>query len=177
MADKVMAFCILFAFVALMLFISYKGYKKSKARKDAANRTQTRLRATMNGTLTHISGLPVSKGVAVDVYCAPDKVVFKKGGQEIVVSRDKIVSADLVTTGNTTRKVLSGAAAGKYVAGKTGATLGALSALVPHLVISYESGGKRKQITLDTNSGGTFGAKLQKELSKGVSHERSTIEL
>lgn len=177
MTDYLLAFILFAAFIAIIVFFTYRGYKSSKARKNSMKRTQSRLGAEMSGTLKHVSGLPIAKGVIVDVYCAPDKVVFKKDGQEVSVTRDKIVGADLVTTGNTTRKALSGAATGKYVAGKAGATLGALSALVPNIVISYVSGGKHKQITLDTSPGGTFGAKLQKELSKGVSGKRNTIEL
>lgn len=177
MSDNFLAFLIIAIFVGTMFFISYKGYKSSKARKNAIQKNQIRLGATMSGTLKHVSGLPFAKGAVLDVYCAPDKIVFKNGGQEAFISRNKIENADLVIPGNATRKAMSGAASGKYVGGKTGAAIGALSAIIPNLVISYVSGTKRKQIVLDTSSGGSYGSKLYKEISKGISHKRSSIEL
>lgn len=177
MSDDFLAFLIFAVFVGIMSFIGYKGYKSSKARQNAIQKNQIRLGATMSGTLKHISGLPFAKGVILDVYCAPDKIVFKNGGQEVVLSRNKIENANLVIPGNTTRKAMSGAASGKYVGGKTGATIGALSAMIPNLVISYVSGTERKQIVLDTSSGGSYGSKLYKEIFKDISHKRSSIEL
>lgn len=173
-----MAVALLAVFVGFMLFICYRGYKKSKANKQATAAIEKRLGATMSATLKHISGLPIAKGAAVEVYYGPEKVVFKKGGQEIVVARSKITSVELVMSGNTTRKVMSGAATGKYVVGgKTGATVGALAAMTPNLVISYTSEGKSKHITLDLATSGTFGSKIVKDFQQTATPRRSTIEL
>lgn len=64
-ADIIMATLLLGGFIALMLFISYKGYKKSSAAKKATERTRERLGATMSATLKHTEGLPLAKGVFV----------------------------------------------------------------------------------------------------------------
>lgn len=177
MEDIIIAVVLLAAFFGLVAFFCYRGYKSSKANKRATAAIEKRLGATMSATLKHVSGLPVAKGTPVEVYYGPEKIVFKKGGQEISVSREKVTSMELVNSGNTTRKVMSGAATGKYVGGKTGAAVGALAAMVPNLVISYTSDGKSKHITLDLASSGTFGSKIVSDFRQTTRPTRSKIEL
>ena len=76
------------------------------------------------------------------------------------------------------RKAMAGAATGKYVlGGAAGATVGALVAISPRLVISYTSEGKSKSITLDTAASGTFASKVVKDFRQTHTQKRSTIEL
>ena len=76
------------------------------------------------------------------------------------------------------RKAMAGAATGKYVVGgAAGATVGALAAISPRLVISYTSEGKSKSITLDTAASGTFASKVVKDFQQTHTQKRSTIEL
>lgn len=176
--DYIIAFIILAVFVALMLFISYKGYKKSKAQKNRKEAISSRLGATMNGTLKHKSGLPFARGLAVEVFYCPDKFVFKKDGQEVSVSREKVTSVDVIIADGSARKALSGAATGKYVlGGKTGAAMGAATAISTQMVISYVSDGKSKSIVLDTAMSGTFATKVKKDFEKTNVIKRTTVEL
>ncbi len=178
MGDTIITVVILAIFFGLMSFICDRSYKKVKANKRATAALEKRLGATMSATLKHISGLPIAKGAVVEVYYGPEKIVFKKGGQEISVAREKVTGMELVKSGNTTRKVMSGAATGKYlVGGKAGAAVGALAAMVPILVISYTSNGKSKHITLDLASSGTFGSKVVADFQQTAKPVRSKIEL
>lgn len=178
MIDIIIAVVLVLMFVGLMVFLSVWGFKKAKAQKKRKIAIEKRLDATLSGVVKHISGLPVAKGVIIELYYGPKQIVFKKDGQEFVISRDKITNIDLVIQGNSGRKAMSGAAAGKYVlGGTTGAVVGSLSALVPNLVISYESDGKTKQITLDPSSSGTLFNKIEKDFKRTTPYERNTVEL
>ena len=86
MGDYIMAAAIIILFCGGLAYISYRGYKKSKRAKRAKEATATRLGATMSGTLKHVSGLPLAKGLTVEMFYGPDKIVFKKDGQEICQS-------------------------------------------------------------------------------------------
>ncbi len=176
--DYIFAFIILAVFVALMLFVGYKGYKKSKSAKNRKEIISSRLGAALSGTLIHKSGLPIAKGLAVEVFYCPDKFVFKKDGQEVTVSREKVTSVDVIVASGTARKALSGAATGKYVlGGKTGAVVGAATAIKTQMVISYVSDGKNKSIVLDTANSGLFASKVKKDFDKTKVAKRTTIEL
>lgn len=177
-SDIIIAALLLGGFIALMLFISYKGYKKSSAAKKATERISNRLGATMSATLKHTEGLPIAKGVLLGVYYGPEKVVFKKDKQEISIARNKIKSIDCVTGKDIKAKQLAGAATGKYVIGGTmGAVIGSLAATTTYLVISYTSDGKDKYVILDTANSGTFALKVQKDFKQHDTSVPSSIEL
>lgn len=176
--DTILAVLILGGFIALMLFISYKGYKKSSEIKKAAERTKQRLGATMNTTLKHTDGLPLAKGVLVEVYYGPEKIVFKKDKQEISIARNKITGIDCVTGKDIKGQQLAGAATGKYVlGGMTGAVIGSLAATTTYLVVSYTSDNKDKYVILDTAASGMFALKVQKDFKQHDTSAPSSIEL
>ena len=176
--DYIIAAIIFFAFVGLMRFIAYKGYKKSSAIKKAKDNTAGRLGATLVGTLKHTSGLPIAKGVFIDVYYCPDKFVFKKDGQEFTIAREKITSVDVVTGQNIKSQQMTGAATGKYLfGGTTGAVIGSLAATTTYLAVSYTSDEKAKCVLLDTASSGMFALKVQKDFAKTSIMKRTTVEL
>ncbi len=178
MGDIIMAVAIIVVFCGGLFYISYRGYKKSKANKRATAAVKNRLGATMSGTLKHVSGLPLAKGLMVEMFYGPDKITFKKDGQEINISRDKVTSIDIVTGDGTARKAMGGAATGKYVVGGTaGAAVGALAAIDTYLVISYTSEGESKSIRLDTASSGTFPTKVVKDFQQTHHQKRTTIDL
>ena len=177
MGDIIMAVAIIAVFCGGLFYISYRGYKKSKANKRATAAVKNRLGATMSGTLKHVSGLPLAKGLMVEMFYGPDKITFKKDGQEINISRDKVTGIDVVLGDGSGRKAIAGAASGKYVAGGTGAAVGALAAIDTYLVISYTSEGKNKSVTLDTAASGMFPTKVAKDFQKTHHPKRTKIEL
>lgn len=178
MVDIILAVLLIAVFCGGLLYISYRGYKKSKASKRATQTIAKRLGATISGTLQHISGLPLAKDLPVEMFYGPEKIVFKKNGQEITISREKITGIDLVTGEGRTRQALSGAATGKYVAGgTTGAVVGALAAISTYLVISYTSDGESRSIKLGTTGSGTFPAKVVKDFKQTSTIRHSSIEL
>lgn len=170
-----------FLAIGTILYLAYIGYflyKYFSKRKKAQKARLERRGATMSGTLKHVSGLPLAKGLMVEMFYGPDKITFKKDGQEINISRDKVTSIDIVTGDGTARKAMGGAATGKYVAGGTaGAAVGALAAIDTYLVISYTSEGESKSIRLDTASSGTFPPKVVKDFQQTYHPKRTTIDL
>jgi len=178
MGDIVMAVAIIAVFCGGLFYISYRGYKKSKANKRATAAVKNRLGATMSGTLKHVSGLPLAKGLMVEMFYGPEKITFKKDGQEINISRDKVTGIDVVMGDGSGRKAVGGAASGKYlVGGATGAAVGALAAVDTYLVISYTSEGQNKSIRLDTASSGMFPTKVAKDFQQTSHQKRTTIDL
>ena len=130
----------------------------------------------MTATLKHTEGLPIAKGVPVEVYYGPEKVVFKKDKQEISIARSKITGIDCVTGKDI--KARQVAATGKYLlGGMTGAVIGSLVATTTYLVISYTSDGKDKYVMLDTAASGTFALKVQKDFKQHDTSAPSSIEL
>ena len=178
MVDIIIAVAILAVFCGGLFYISYRGFKKARVNKRAKEATATRLGATMSGTLKHVSGLPLAKGLTVEMFYGPEKITFKKDGQEITISRDKVTGIDVVTGNGSARKAIGGAATGKYVVGgAAGAAIGALAAIDTYLVISYTSDGKNKSIKLDTAASGSFATKVAKDFKQTSKAKRSTIEL
>lgn len=176
--DHIIATVLILAFLALMIFIAYKGYKKSSAGAKTKVNDKERFGATMNATLKHTEGLPIANGVPVEVFYGPDKFVFKKDNQEISVSRDKITSVDCVTGKDLKGQAAAGAVAGKYIlGGMTGAVIGSLVATTTYLTISYVSGGENKFIVLDTYMSGTFALKVQKDFKQNNNAPTNSIEL
>lgn len=164
--------------VLLVAYLVYLFCKHFSAAKRAKKSREERREATMSATLKHVSGLPIAKDLPVEMFYGPDKITFKKGGQEITVSREKVTGIDLVMGEGSARKAMSGAATGKYVVGgAAGATVGALAAIAPRLVISYTSEGKSKSITLDTAASGTFASRVVKDFQQTHNQKRSTVEL
>ncbi len=149
MKDDIIVLLLFLAFVVFIILFCYKGYKRASAVKKANSNTAQRVGATQNATLKHISGLPIAKGVLVEVFYGPEKIVFKKDGEEIVVARNKITSIDLASK----------------------------AAITQNLVISYTSDNKNKQITLDTYINGLFALNIQKDFKKNNSNKQNTIEL
>lgn len=177
MGDYIMAAAIIILFCGGLAYISYRGFKKSKAAKRAKEVTASRLGATMSGTLKHVSGLPIAKGLTVEMFYGPEKITFKKDGQEISIARDKVTGIDLVLGDGSGRKAIAGAASGKYVAGGAGAAVGAMAAIDTYLVISYTSEGKNKSVKLDASAGGLFPSKVAKDFKKTYRPKRTKIEL
>lgn len=175
--DIFLALFFLLTFLACVLLLGYCFHRRQKAGKQAMAAKEKRLGAIMSGVLEHISGLPLAKGVFVEVYYCPDRIVFKKDGQEIIVSRDKITGIDLVTT-NSRSKAMAGAAMGRHLYGKKiGGVIGAMSTLIPNLVISYTSDGKNKHISLDTGGNVSFATKVEKDFRQNARRASSSIEL
>lgn len=174
MGDYILAAAIIILFCGGLAYISYRGYKKSKRAKEA---TATRLGATMSGTLKHVSGLPLAKGLMVEMFYGPEKITFKKDGQEINIAREKVTGIDLVLGNDSGRKAFAGAASGKYVAGGTGAAVGALAAIDTYLIISYTSEGQKKSVKLDASAGGLFPSKVAKDFQKTYRPKREKIDL
>lgn len=170
------AVCIieLLAYLAYLIFLLRKHSIERK--KAKASRLNTH-NATMSGTLKHVSGLPLAKGLMVEMFYGPDKIVFKKAGQEISVARDKVTGIDLVTGDGSGRKALAGAASGKYVAGGAGAAVGAMAAIDTYLIISYTSDGQSKSVKLDAAGSGLFPSKVVKDFQKTHRVKREKIEL
>lgn len=165
----------LLAYLAYLIYLLRKHFSTRKKAKEIRLKIHN---ATMSGTLKHVSGLPLAKGLMVEMFYGPDKITFKKDGQEINISRDKVTSIDIVTGDGTARKAMGGAATGKYVVGGTaGAAVGALAAIDTYLVISYTSEGESKSIRLDTASSGTFPTKVVKDFRQTYHPKRTTIDL
>ena len=169
-----------FIAIGTVLYLAYIGYflyRYFSARKKAQQARLDLRGATMSGTLKHVSGLPLAKGLMVEMFYGPDKIVFKKDGQEISVARDKVTGIDFVTGDGSGRKALAGAASGKYVAGGAGAAVGALAAIDTYLVISYTSDGQNKSVKLDAAGSGMFPSKVAKDFQKTHRAKRTKIEL
>lgn len=172
---KVVAVFALISYVAYCVYILCKLVRKNKRMKKAR---LGRYGALSSGILKHISGLPIAKNVAVEVFYCQDKFVFKKDGQEFVIQRNKVTSVDVTTGQNVRSQQLRGASAGKYIFGGTaGAVIGSLAATSTYMIISYTSDDKAKFVVLDTASSGMFSLNVQKDFSKTQNITRSTVEL
>lgn len=160
-----------------LAYIAFFLYRYFSARKKAQKTRLEINKATMSGTLKHVSGLPIAKGLTVEMFYGPEKITFKKDGQEISIARDKVTGVDLVLGDGSGRKAIAGAASGKYVAGGAGAAVGAMAAIDTYLVISYTSEGKNKSVKLDASAGGLFPSKVAKDFKKTYRPKRTKIEL
>ncbi len=165
-SDIAIAITIFLAFCALVIFFTYRGYKKAKAAKQSTELKRQRLGAEMSATLTHISGLPVARSLPVEMYYGQDKITFISGGQEVFVARNKVTSIDTTVTGGTRR-----------VPKSTAATFRALATIKTRLIISYDSDGKAKSITLDASSCAAFALKVANDFLKTSPRRYSKTEL
>lgn len=163
---------------AALAYIAWLLRRMSAEKKQGARSHLDRYGATMSATLKHISGLPIAKGLPVEVLYCPDRILFRKDSQEITVSMDKVTAIDLTTGRDTGRRAIAGAATGKYVAGgAAGAAVGALASIEVLLIISYTSGGKGSSIILDASAGGTAPSKMAKDFTQNHPQKKTTIEL
>lgn len=122
--------------------------------------------------MKHINGLPIPQGVIIDVFYCDDKIVFKKDTQEISVAKDKITSIETVTGKDIDT---TGAVAGFLVFGLAGAILGASTV---YMLITYESEGEQKGITLDTYASGLTPSKIVNDFKNTRTNtETKQIEL
>lgn len=181
--DRVLSYANFVAIVSIELIcyltlIAYLLYKHFSAKKQAKKKRLTRYGATESGILKHTDGLPLAKGVLVEVYYGPEKIVFKKDKQEISIARNKITGIDCVAGKDIKGQQLAGAATGKYVlGGMTGAVIGSLAATTTYLVVSYTSDNKYKYVILDTAASGMFALKVQKDFKQHDTSAPSSIEL
>ncbi len=157
-----------------MLFLAYGIsviYKYFKIMNTAAKTRLSIYGATMSGILRHVSGLPIANGLLVEMYYGPEKIIFKHGGDKIVLSIDKITNIDIINT-------RSRAAAGRYVfRRKRRAAVGTFSSINMYLVISYVSNSQNKNIKLYIGSSAIFAFKVEKDFRKTHSPKHNTIEL
>lgn len=132
--------------------------------------------ADISANLKHVSGLPIAAGVMVGLFCMKDKLTIRKDDQEIELAAEKLKAIDSVT-GRDLQTQANGALAGGLLFGLTGAAIGALTASTTYLIITYESGGEQKYITLDLLSNTGTGKKVA-EYYKGFTTEKAgKIEL
>lgn len=135
-------------------YLWYKGFKGSVKNQQAKNANKAKYNPKYTGQMKHINGLPLPQGVVLDLFYCEDKIVFKKDNQEISISKDKITSIETVTGKDIDT---SGAVAGYLVFGLVGAVLGASTV---YMLITYESEGEQKGITLDTYMSGFAPGKI-----------------
>lgn len=172
--------CIILLFVGIMCFyFTYLWWKeKRNAAKEEKNKIADKYNAVLTGLMKHTSGLSLPQGVWVNVYYCPDKIVFKKDGQEFILSRNKIIDLDLVTGKDIRAQQMAGAATGKFVlGGNIGAVIGTLAATTIYLAVTYESNGKDKCILLDTAMSGSLSIKMKKDFDKTSTEKNKSIEL
>ncbi len=161
--------CTFVVCILILVWAIHRLYKLHCEEKSDIERTKKQLGATMYGRLRHTSGLPIERGVFVEVYYGPEKIIFRNGWQEIIVMRDKITHMDLVIPSNRSKAVYGRSHYGKY---------GEYAAMAPDLVISYTSGGMNKQIKLDTYGGSIgFPKKVIEDFRRTKPPARMTIEL
>lgn len=158
-------------------YLFFKLCKTSVKRIGEIEKDKTQFNAKELATLKHTSGLPLPKDVFIDVMYNDEKIVFKKDGTVISVSKDKIQSIDR-TTGKSLHDQAAGAVIGKHIIGGTGgALLGAIIATKFYLIITYNSDGEDKYIILDEADSGFFGSRLEKDFARNAPQETRNIEL
>ena len=155
-------------FIAAGVKASGDHIKRSKKATDYG--------ADFSAFVKHVSGLPIPSGIMVGIYCTKDRFIIRKDEQEIVLAADKIRSIDNVR-GNDLKSQASGAAAGALVFGMTGAAIGALAGTSVYIIISYESDGELKAITLDPATNMSTGKKVAEYYRDITDKHTVTIEL
>ena len=153
-------------------YLWYKGFKGSVKNQQAKNANKAKYNPKYTGQMKHINGLPLPQGVVIDLFYCEDKIIFKKDNQEISISKDKITSIETVTGKDIDT---SGAVAGYLVFGLAGAVLGASTV---YMLITYESEGEQKGITLDTYMSGFAPGKIVNDFKNSRTNtEVKQIEL
>lgn len=151
---KFIAFLIIVALIAIPCFIFYKAIKTSNNAQKIKSANKVKYNPKYTGQMKHINGLPLPQGVVLDLFYCEDKIVFKKDNQEISISKDKITSIETVMGKDIDT---GGAVTGFLVFGLAGAVLGASTV---YMLITYESEGEQKGITLDTYMSGFAPGKI-----------------
>lgn len=167
--DYVLGFLCLFFGCGIILFIGWTASATSRLKKKIAEKYG----AKFYSTLKHIEGLPIVGGVMVDVYYTPNKIIFIKDQQEIMVNTEKVKSVDVATGKDIKSQQATGAIAGNLIlGGLTGALVGSLIATSTYLIITYESNDEVKSIILDTAASGTFALNVQKDFKKNLPQKK-----
>ncbi len=168
---------IIIAIIGGGIYFFYLIISKSAKTAKRQGDNKERLGATMNSAMKHVSGLPIPGGVSTEVYYCPNKIVFASSGQEITLSKEKIISID-VSVGKDIGNTIAGAIAGKYITGgTTGAAIGAIVATTIYCIITYEKDGENKFIVFDTGASGTFANKMAKDFGNTSTQTTKNIEL
>lgn len=176
MGDYILAAAIIILFCGGLAYISYRGYKKSKRAKRAKEATVTRLGATMSGTLKHVSGLPLAKGLTVEMFYGPEKITFKKDGQEINIARER--SRALTWCWGTTagaRRSPGPPPGSTWPEERRGSRRAGGHRHVPDNLVHQR--GAEKSVKLDASAGGLFPSKVAKDFQKTYRPKREKIDL
>ena len=156
----------------------FKLLKQIKLEKKIVEQKAYNYEAILYNKVKHGSGLPLVEGVLVDIYYTPDKFVFVSKGQEIIVSREKIIRVDIASGKDIESQQALGAVAGQaIIGGVTGAVIGSLLAGSVYLAITYHSDAEIKYIFLDLYKSGTFASKIEKDFNKTAPQKNTTITL
>lgn len=143
-----------FVFLFVVLMMWYKAHKRMRQ----VERQAGKYGATYSTVLHHVSGLPLPKGIEMEMYYGPRCIVFKKDNQEFSLAREKISSIDSISVSSKmpshiTRLNNSNTAFIRY------------SSTI-HLIISYQSGGIEQHITLNANGTGLFVSKVVQDFKE-----------
>jgi len=153
-----------FLVVAIMLggigFVLYKLFSSSAKQQREIKTNKEKYNPKYTGKMKHINGLPLPQGVVIDLFYCDDKIIFKKDNQEISISKDKITSIETIMGKDIDT---GGAVTGFLVFGLAGAVLGSSTV---YMLITYESEGEQKGITLDTYMSGFAPGKIVDDFKK-----------
>ena len=96
----VVVFLLILAVVACFAWLlakSARGMKGQREEKEKQEWRTVKYNSTLNGTVTHVSGLPMGEGVTLELYYGPKQLVFWKDGTEVILPREKVRSIDLAS--------------------------------------------------------------------------------
>ncbi|HJB36551.1 MAG TPA: hypothetical protein H9942_00600 [Candidatus Acutalibacter ornithocaccae] len=165
------------AFFAWLLIKSARGLKGQREEKEKQEWRTVKYNSTLNGTVTHVSGLPMGEGVTLELYYGPKQLVFWKDGTEVILPREKVRGIDLASPKNNTTTTAAGAVTGHLILGGTaGAIIGSLAANKIYLVISYDSDG-HKAIIIDPSPSVFLAEKIAKDYKETAVPIEKTVEL
>ena len=165
------------AFFAWLLTKSARGMKGQREEKEKQEWRTVKYNSTLNGTVTHVSGLPMGEGVTLELYYGPKQLVFWKDGTEVILPREKVRSIDLASPKSDATTTAAGAVTGHLILGGTaGAVIGSLSANKLYLVISYDSDG-HITIILDPSPSPFLADKIVKDYKETAVPVEKTVEL
>ena len=159
-------FLVVLIFVLMMgglIFIALWGTKQAVKNAERDKTLKTKYDASLVGVLKHKSGLPLPPNVIVEIAYGKDNIYFKNEGNEIRLSKDKVVYIDTQVGGD----FVGGAIAGKAITGDSGAALAsaALSS-VEYLIITYNANNKVNRIVLENYGRLGFPRKIAKDFKE-----------
>lgn len=162
---------IIIAVIIVLGYLFFKTLSRSTKRIVEVQENKSTYNAKYNTLMKHIQGLPLPKGVDVDLYYNDDSIIFLKDNNEIKISIDKINSIDTALGKDISG---AGAAAGFLALGLTGAALGSTST---YMIISYTSNDENKSVVLESYNG-FHAQKIEKDFKNRVlPKEKKQIEL